>query len=280
MNKTTDQDEVIEHSDNNYGKLSDIVNYWNEAGLCSFDSSTSHKNIHIASFENYVESKLLSGILENYLIQNNDKKIGLDVGAGTGRFSVILARYLDHVYAIEPALKLYMKLKERCKNFQNISVINSSLEAYESPLIYDVAIVSGILYLYDDEMMSIFMDKLHSNLKENAWVIIRDFIVTNDHKKIKSSYVEGAYCHYRNPDYWQSIANKWDMDLIEIFKATPTYNPLIAKLITNTVFSRLFNISWLKKRIYLKMKEKREKNGGFSEGIINTVFIVLVKKEG
>ena len=46
--------------------LDNIVNYWNTAGLCSLDSSTSMKDEHIAIFENYIESRLLSEILAKY----------------------------------------------------------------------------------------------------------------------------------------------------------------------------------------------------------------------
>lgn len=270
------------HNTESQKLLNYIVDYWNNEGLCSFDSSTSHKNKHLASFENYIESRLLSDILNDYLNQNVSEQIGMDIGAGLGRFTVILARYLDHVYAIEPAPQLYAKLKGRCESFNNVSAINTTLESYKFSSGINFAIISGVLYLYDDEMIDAFMDDLNITLKGGSYVIIRDFIVTDAGKKVKSSYVKDAFCYYRNPNYWQVVANKWDMELIEIFKTTPVCNRFIRRMfeypILGEILSRVYDCSWFKDRSYLKMKDAREKSTLFLEDEINTVFIVLMKK--
>ncbi|WP_128694447.1 class I SAM-dependent methyltransferase [Methanoculleus taiwanensis] len=260
--------------------LKSIVNYWDAKGLCSLESSTSLKNKYIASFENFIESRLLSDILVEYCQYNrkNDTHIGLDVGAGLGRFSVVLARHLKSVYAIEPAPRLYTKLKDRCKDIPEINVSNASFESFTPPEMVDVTVVSGVLYLYNDEMISHFMAKLCSHLQPGGIVIIRDFIVPGEIRKIKSSYVKEAYCYYRNPDYWRNVAEQQNMDLIQIFRSVPLYNLFVSKIIAFFRLNRLYSLSFVKEQAYAKISKARQERDNLRTERVNTVFITLVKK--
>lgn len=278
MIKTDDALKSVTPNTGSQKMLDNIVNYWNTAGLCSLDSSTSMKDEHIAIFENYIESRLLSEILAKYCIQRSNHLIGLDVGAGLGRFSVVLAQYLKHVYAIEPAPQLYVKLKDRCKIVQNISVSNESLESFASSEMVDFTVVSGVLYLYNDEMLSYFMDRLDSLLRPRGVIVIRDFIVPGEVKKLRSSYVKGAHCYYRDLDYWQKVAEQYNMDLVEVFRSVPLYNPYVAKIMAPLGLNRIYALSFVKKMGYARVDMLRKDNGGFKDGEINTVFITLVKK--
>jgi SAM-dependent methyltransferase len=259
--------------------LDDIVNYWNAAGLCSLESSTSIKDEYIASFENYIESRVLSDIVAKYCqqIQKSDPVVGLDVGAGLGRFSIVLARYLKHVYAIEPARQLYVKLGDRCKNIRNISILNESLESLTLPIMADIAVVSGVLYLYNDEMLSHFMDKLNSHLRPGGIVIIRDFIVSDGTKKLRSSYVKGAYCYYRNSDYWRDVAEARGMNINEIFRSVPPYNHHILRVMALLKLNWIYSLPIVKKLAYKQILRTRKGNENFKSGDINTVFIILEK---
>lgn len=280
MIKISDTQKSVAQNKGSQKLLDSIVNYWNTAGLCSLDSSTSIKDKYSASFENYIESRLLSEILAEYCpgVQKSNPFIGLDVGAGLGRLSVVLARHLKYVYAIEPAPQLYVKLKDRCKNIQNISVSNASLESFTPPEMVDVAVVSGVLYLYDNETLSHFMDKLYSHLRPGGIVIIRDFIVSDETKVLRSSYVKGAYCYYRNPDYWRDVARTCGMSFVEIFRSVPLYNPYISKIMALPGLNRIYSLSFVKRLAYTRISKIRRENEDFKTGKINTVFITLVKR--
>lgn len=257
-----------------------IINYWDTAGISSFDSSTSIKNQDIASVDNYVESKILSDLINDYCITttfNNSDKKGLDIGAGLGRFSIILAQYLQTVHALEPADSLYQELTERCKNIKNIRIFNTSLESFDSSDTYDIAIVSGILYLYSDEMVCNFLNKLIMHMNSNGTIIIRDFIVQNERKTLKSAYIKNGYCYYRNTQYWEDIAKKYQLDCIEIFRSTLGHSTPLNKIIQITGLSKIFTTSFMKERSFKKIiNERRLKKISFREDI-TTVFIILKK---
>lgn len=272
--------EIITQDGGDKKLLNNIIDYWNTDGLSSFDSSTSRKDSYTASLDNYIESKLLSEILVDYCRRNqkNDMHVGLDIGAGLGRFSLVLARHLQHVYAIEPAPQLYAKLKIRCEDISAIEVYNTSFEAFFPSEKIDVIVVSGILYLYDDRMLSSFMDKLYSHLRPGGIVIIRDFIIPNEIRKFKSSYVKDGYCYYRDPNYWKGVADLHNMNLIEIFRSTPQYNPYISMAMNIIGLNRMYSIHYIKNRVYMKISKCRREKKNFTNNKISTVFIILCKK--
>jgi len=263
--------------------IEDIVKYWDTAGLSSPDSSTSKKSRYIASLDNFVESRLLSDIIHEYCEPAAKNKIqmrGVDIGAGLGRFSIVLAQHLPIVHALEPAESLFEKLTERCRNNRKIQTFNTSLESFVFSEPYDIAIVSGILYLYSDEMVCDFLKELSSMMKSEGIIIIRDFIVQNGGIMKKSSYIKNGYCYYRNREYWIATAQKNKLNCLETFRATPHLSPLINRIIQLFGISRIYSTSFMKNRWYEKMKKEREmKVNSLSKGI-NTIFIILKKDSG
>ena len=196
-----------------------IIKYWNKAGLCSFDSSTSHVDSHIASCDNFIESRLLEELLEN----RSKNTLGLDIGAGLGRFTAVMARHLNHVHALEPAENLYHKLKDNCSEFGNVKVFNSDFESFDIQNNYDISIVSGLLYLYPNEMVHDLLKKLVDSLNVGGVILIRDFIVKEGGEQIPSSYIEGSFCYYRDSQYWKDLAQEYDLRLLSIFQSRPSY---------------------------------------------------------
>jgi len=257
------------------GLKGSIIKYWNGAGLCSFDSSTSIKDPNIASCDNYVESRLL----ENILTQDQEKYVaGIDVGAGLGRFTVIMANHCRHVYAIEPATRLFEKLKNNCKNLMNVEVINTDLETFNIKTRYDLAIVSGILYLYPDEMVISFLKDIVNKMNKNGTLVIRDFIVNSGVRQIPSKYIDGGLCYYRDSYYWGGAAKTLGLNQINMFQCSPCYTPIymnfLAKLHLTTLVGRQSVKDYLVKR--LESKQRRRIITFCNQEII-TVFMVMKK---
>ncbi|MDY3006638.1 class I SAM-dependent methyltransferase [Anaerococcus sp. AGMB00486] len=90
--------------------------------------------------------------ISNYISQ--DSKI-LDVGAGTGVYSIPLAEKVNKVIAYEPATNNYIQIKEKIKknNLQNITVENkSSLNMEElKDEYFDIVLLFGPMYHLSSE---------------------------------------------------------------------------------------------------------------------------------
>jgi SAM-dependent methyltransferase len=254
-----------------------IIEYWNKAGLCSFDSSTSHNDPFIASCNNFIESKLLEDLLKRKKKEIKAKvSKGIDIGAGLGRFTIILARNLEYVDALEPAKNLYYKLIHNCSNFSNVEPFNTDFESFNSKKDYNIAIVSGVLYLYPSYDIHKLFNKLLNHLENDGVIIIRDFISKNGEKKISSSYIEGNFCYYRDVHYWDSIAKSFGLELIQVFQSTPSY-PFKGFRWLISRSARIFNVDFVKKVLYNNVKHKKDKGIiDFSSGI-QTVFMVMRK---
>ncbi len=254
-----------------------IIEYWNNEGFCSFDSSTSRGNVYISSCNNFIESKLLENLL---IMRNKEKKAsvsnGIDIGAGLGRFTVILARNLKSVHALEPANNLYHKLIVNCLDFSNVEVFNTDFESFDIEKDYNVVVVSGLLYLYPAHDVHKFFKKLLNYLEDDGVIIIRDFISKSGEKTVSSVYIKDSFCYYRDVHYWDNIAKSFGLELIEVFQSKPSY-PFKSFQSIYDRLGRIFNTDIVKKILYKDIKRKKEKGIiDFSNGI-QTVFIVMRK---
>lgn len=89
----------------------------------------------------------------------------LDVGAGTGRLTIPLAKRVKQVIVLEPSKNMLELLKANAEkgNIKNIHYINSSLEdlqAYNYISLCDVAIASFSLFMVDIEKALLTIDSL------------------------------------------------------------------------------------------------------------------------
>lgn len=253
-----------------------IVDYWNKAGIFSFDSSTCAGNPYIAACTNFTESQLLEGLLTRYGYIK-DKGVGIDIGAGLGRFTVILTKHLDYVHALEPAENIYKALISNCSRCSNISFHLEAFEQYESQKTFDVGIISGLFYLYTDEIVSANLAKFGKHSKTGSLLIIRDFIVEKGPEKKTSAYIKGGYCYYRKAAYWVEMAKRHGFKITELFQAKPSYlAPKLMKVLHITGLVRIFSLSCVQRAFYKKTEYKRI-NGllDFNHSPILTVFIVL-----
>jgi Methylase involved in ubiquinone/menaquinone biosynthesis len=88
----------------------------------------------------------------------------LDVGAGTGRMTLPIAKKVRHVTALEPSENMLGILQENARQQQlfNINYINKPLEEIGSVSSYDLVVASYSLFMYDLEKALLTMNQLAS----------------------------------------------------------------------------------------------------------------------
>lgn len=97
----------------------------------------------------------------------------LDVGAGTGRFSLALAPLVRHVTALEPnpSMLSYLRAEIEASGISNISTMQSSWENAPADLRADVVICSHVLYPILDIVP--FLEKLHAAGEQACYLYLR-----------------------------------------------------------------------------------------------------------
>lgn len=250
-----------------------IIKYWDTAGLCSFESSTSVKDRNVASCDNYSETHLLESILAQ------ERNIAcLDVGAGLGRFTVVLAKHCEFVQAIEPAKELFYRLSENCTNFGNVEVTNINLEEFKTNIDYNFVVVSGILYLYPHNMLMEFLNIIINKMESKGTLVIRDFITKKGGSEIKSKFIDNGLCYYRDSNYWKEVAKTLGLDFVAMYQCSGSYNRILLKLLFGFHVTCLFRIKFVQ-QYYLHTLESKKKNVtlSFEGDEVKTVFMVMKK---
>ena len=91
----------------------------------------------------------------------------IDVGAGTGRHTVPLARRLDWVTAVEPS----QGMRDRIPDADNLTVIASAwMDAEPAP----ADLVICVHVLYDVAVPVPFIEKLEASARERVFIALRD----------------------------------------------------------------------------------------------------------
>ncbi|GAC1392226.1 MAG: class I SAM-dependent methyltransferase [Ktedonobacteraceae bacterium] len=97
----------------------------------------------------------------------------LDVGAGTGRFTLALAPYTQHITAIEPNATMlrYLRHDANEEGITNISSISSRWQDAPTDLQADTVLCSHVLYPIRD--VDIFIAKLRSAARQACYIYMR-----------------------------------------------------------------------------------------------------------
>ena len=97
----------------------------------------------------------------------------LDVGAGTGRFSLALAPQVDHIIAVEPSAAMMDFLRQDAadKDLRNISYVQTIWEEAPDNLQADIVICSHVVYPIRD--IEPFLLKLHKAAHQGCYIYAR-----------------------------------------------------------------------------------------------------------
>jgi len=220
-------------------ELRKILDYWNKDGLCSKDSPTSHADPFQTKIDNYFETRQLT----EFISKLPAKERALDIGAGYGRFAKVLAGYFKNVVAVEGADRIFTVLEQEMNPFDNVISIRGSFESladkWENK--FDLILASGILYLYNDEMVNSFFEAVKKNLSPNGVLILRDFVVKGERINKKSVYVQNGNCYYRDQIFWNDFTNQYGMKMYKFVKSKPDLRFLRNPIVTKTI--KLFHFT-------------------------------------
>jgi SAM-dependent methyltransferase len=97
----------------------------------------------------------------------------LDVGAGTGRFTLALAPLVEHVTAVEPnaAMLDYLRQDMSEQGLNNISIVQTTWEDTPGNLSADIVICSHVLYPIKDIVP--FLAKLQAAAQRACYLYLR-----------------------------------------------------------------------------------------------------------
>ena len=97
----------------------------------------------------------------------------LDVGAGTGRFSLALAPLAEHVTAVEPSAAMldYLQRDASDKGLSNISYVQATWQDAPEDLEADIVICSHVLYPIRD--IAPFLAKLQGATRQACYIYLR-----------------------------------------------------------------------------------------------------------
>jgi FkbM family methyltransferase len=113
--------------------------------------------------ENTVQMQDLTQKQLNRLILSPECTV-LDVGAGTGRITIPLAKYAKHVTALEPSTNMMalLKVNAQKENVKNIQYLNTCIEDIDATDIesHDIVLSSFSLLMLDVEKALLKMDAL------------------------------------------------------------------------------------------------------------------------
>ena len=251
-------------------KASRIVNYWNRELLCSLDSSTSHADPDLACLDNVVENCVLREVLARWTTENCQRC--LDIGAGYGRFVPTFRQFYSQIILLEAAEQIYERLRMLRQCDGNTKCYNSLFESFKDEREYDLLFASGVIYLYDDDMLSRFVGKAATMLRRGGLLILRDF-VADPSRIIQSSYVQGGHCHYRTPQFWRDLARASRFEFLEIRRSKPRL-ALVRNPRLLSVLRRLRMIQWLR---YSVVAAAAQRAGSFRlhGGHIHPVFLAM-----
>ena len=97
----------------------------------------------------------------------------LDVGAGTGRFTLALAPYVQHITAVEPNTTMlqYLQRDAQEEHIANISYIPFTWQASPDDIRADVVMCSHVLYPLHD--VNTFLLKLRAATRQACYIYMR-----------------------------------------------------------------------------------------------------------
>jgi len=214
------------------------VKLWNRLGkqFKSVYASNPGYDPETASLHTYLEWEQLKRILKK--IKKNIVKNSLDVGAGTGRFSIFLSKLSEKVIAIEPAGSMYKILRDVTKDIKNIKTYKKDIQSFRTRMRFDLILVSSVFTYFNDSEVTKTLEKLKKIINHDGIIIVRDFFIDNDIKK--------DYERLRKKETWEKIVSSAGF---KITISIPTRCPLF-----------LFNVSKkikipIHKLFYTKLKK-------------------------
>ena len=199
-------------------KRSRIIEYWDGALLCSPESSTSNADKDVAFLDNAIEHQVLERHLRAW---GGPGRRCLDIGAGYGRFTDLFTRFYESVVLLEGSPRIYEALCQQWGSHEQVQCHRTEFEGFEDDKKFDLIFASGVLYLYDEDMLGEFVDKAVAMLNPGGLFVLRDFVAIDKPLVLESNLVTEGSCYYRTPEFWQGLAAERNLKWLEIAASKP-----------------------------------------------------------
>jgi putative AdoMet-dependent methyltransferase len=208
---------------------------YNESKHCGIDYSDKNQAAKYDSnhtkFRDYEKEVIY---LINDLSLHNSKNLTLiDLGCGTGAFSIHASKYFKKIYAIDVAEAMIQQAKQKIDpQINNITFINSGFLSYEhtdEPV--DIVITSAALHHLPDFWKQIALLRINRMLKMNGVFYLFDIVFQFDPKEYKkkiNDYIS---------DFVAKAGDNFKSEVeIHIRDEYSTFNWIMEGLITNAGF--------------------------------------------
>lgn len=190
--------------------------YWDTAKN-NLAGTIQGQNIHISKtelFEKWVISRNIS-VSKNWKI--------LDLGAGTGRWSLWLAPNVKEVTALDMSIEMlkYIRLRAKSENIENILLLKSDINDWNmnNTEHYDLIISSGIFELLTDDECEKSANKMFCSLKTGGLMIFRDHIV-------KQQKIKNGFFYLRTKKYYKRLFSRSGFSLKNDILSLPFFSGL------------------------------------------------------
>lgn len=140
---------------------------------------TSFYHTKSQSFENFVrwsneKSKIAEEILKNI---GEPKDSLLDIGAGDGALTMLLASHFSRIVAIEPGFHMFTILSKTC-NGNTYELINTAFEKYDSKDQFDIILCSHSFRFLSNHLVAV--RRINDLLKDDGLFLLIDVSPESD----------------------------------------------------------------------------------------------------
>ena len=217
----------------------------------------------------------VKGLKEKIYSVINEKSTVLDLGCGTGNFSIPLSSHCSEILALDfsPAMLKELSLKMKDQNISNIRMIRSKWEDFSEP--YDADYVLAVNSLYRVCNMRDALKKIVLYGRK-GFIIVRTIF-----RPMMYSIYEDLNLNYkRNNDYMLIPLMLWDMGIhadVEFMKYSKLKKYHNLEAARNEMIQNLGNLTYLNFNTQLEekfLKCAKEDKDGFiylSERIVQVI---------
>lgn len=125
-----------------------------------------------------LENKLVERIIRNITISSHD--LILDVGAGTGFYSILSSNYFDRVVATDISDKMLKNMYSNGKKIMNVTSDSTHLP-FNDNMFDSVLCLYGVLNYLNESMRKESVKEIHRVLKRDGRLIFSIWRFTQDH---------------------------------------------------------------------------------------------------
>ncbi|MFP4135211.1 MAG: class I SAM-dependent methyltransferase [Halothece sp.] len=137
-------------------------------------------------------AQLLDEILQITQLENNS--FLLEIGCGPGIATTQLAELGFSIVAIEPSVESASLAKEKCRNYSNVEIINTTFEEWDlEPAKFDAVVASTSFHWLDRNLAT---QKSAATLKPNGFLILLWNTPPQPPKEIYDSFLKQIYKNY------------------------------------------------------------------------------------